>query len=95
MPFSSDGMTFTISRATAFNNGYTKAFTEETWAMLVILIACVALAMAAVVKWGQEPKQAEFKLEQCFIYTAQNYCGFGAKRWHVTPIDIPSRYIIN
>ena len=91
MPFSTDGMTFTIKKETAFNNGYTKAFRDDTWTMLAVVIIFVSLSLAAVVKWGKEPEKSEFKLEHCFTYTAQNYCGFGAKRWHVTPIDIPSR----
>ena len=91
MPFHTDGSTFAISRETAFNNGYTKAFAEDTWQMLLLITIIVAFCMAGVVKWGRENRLSSFKLEQCFIYTAQNFCGFGAKGWHVTPVNIPSR----
>ena len=92
IPFHVDGSTFVISRETAFNNGYTKAFATETWITLVVMVFIVALSLAGVVKYGGEVKSAFFQLDHCFIFTAQNFCGFGAKKWHVTPVNIPARY---
>ena len=91
MPFHTDGSTFAISRETAFNNGYTKAFADETWVMLLLVIFIVALSLVAVIRFGGEPKSSAFKLDHCLIFSAQNFCGFGAKGWHTTPINNSSR----
>ena len=91
MPFHTDGSTFAISRETAFNNGYTKAFAKETWMMLLIIIIITACSLAAVVKMVKETKSSAFDVDHCFIFAAQNFCGFGAKGWFNTPIKLSSR----
>ena len=94
MPFFVDGSTFAISRQTAFNNGYVTAFTNEIWMLLLAITFLVASVLALVVRYGKELKHSDFKFEHCFIFTAQNFCGFGKKGWFSIPVNVSTRYEI-
>ena len=93
IPFHSGAMGFFVSKqSSSFSfEIYSKPFTATTWAVLYFMILFITFVFGLITKLGGEKNYKEFTFEKCFIYAYGAYCGFAARRWSVTPVNISGR----